>query len=419
MDYHVLVLTPAERQLAIFNSKGEFEDIFPLLPDADTRGLLGAYAAFEEVSGTTFVDMATLKGIVAVPGSDGVFEIDRIVEDSETFVLQLNKHGSEVQILYYTPTAAQLGALALLGGTGRLEDYSTSDDLNKSIHERNLAVCNTLQIAYEGYILNYIERVKATTKEDELRSLGPPRSPFEMPPPLAVTDSQLAELFQATHSNAEFDAWVAIARQLDRFANRLSQGLPFFRIKPKFAVTEAQVSKIDKFLRPNAKIAGKIAGLPDGEIEFEGQIDIQLIDGEFEVVTKGDVLVKAKLKRDAPPIKYLTSKKTPVEVSYKRSVLNPEKEVVQVKIGAFTIEADTLGKNKMSVQTAIGQIDGEVNSSTGMFGVGLTLKGKDLAPAMRGKNATLDKWANVVETMEVQFRNRHSRIARGNRARGR
>ncbi len=158
--------------------------------------------------------------------------------------------------------------------------------------------------------------------------------------------------------------------------------------------------------------------MPDGEIEFEGQIDIQLIDGEFEVVTKGDVLVKAKLKRDAPPIKYLTSKKTPVEVSYKRSVLNPEKEVVQVKIGAFTIEADTLGKNKMSVQTAIGQIDGEVNSSTGMFGVGLTLKGKDRAPAMRGKTRRSTSGPTSWKRWRSNSR-RHSRIARGNRARGR
>src|SRR5690606_13737372 len=126
---------------------------------------------------------------------------------------------------------------------------------------------------------------------------------FEMPPPVAVTDDQLADLFQATHSNAEFDAWLAIARQLDRFANRLSQGLPFFRIKPKVTLTETQVSKIEKLLRPNAKAVAKIPNRTDGEIECEGQIDIQLVDGEFEVITTGDVLVKAKLTRDAPPIK--------------------------------------------------------------------------------------------------------------------
>lgn len=76
---------------------------------------------------------------------------------------------------------------------------------------------------------------------------------------------------------------------------------------------------------------------------------------------------------------------------------------MNIKVGNFAIEADALGKHKMSVQTGLGQIDGEVNSSTGMFGVGLTLKGKDLAKAMRGKNATFDEWAFWVESIEVQF----------------
>lgn len=401
--YHVLVLVPAARQLHLFSSDGQFEDTFPLLPSADTRGLLGAYAAFEEVAGTTFVDMATRRGIVAVPGADGVFQIDQICEDSETLVARLNQHAGETQILFYAPTAEQLVALALLGGTGRLEDYGPNDDVNTSIHERNLAVCETLKVAYRSYILGYIERVKGASDEGALRRLGPPRSPFEMPAPIGVTDRQLSELFQAMHSNAEFDAWLAIAQRLDRFANRLSPGLPFFRIKPKFTVTETQVDKLHKFLRPQAKEVAKVPFLPDGEIDVELQMDVQLIDGEFEVVTKGDLLIKVKVKRDELPVKFLTKNKVAGEVSYKRSVLNPEKETVNIKIGNFSIEADTLGKSKMSLQTPIGQVDGEANTSTGMFGAGLTLKGKPLASAMRGKSDKLNKWANVIETMEVQF----------------
>jgi len=38
----------------------------------------------------------------------------------------------------------------------------TTPTSNKSIHERNLAVCHSLKDAYDGYVAQYIQKVKKT-----------------------------------------------------------------------------------------------------------------------------------------------------------------------------------------------------------------------------------------------------------------
>jgi hypothetical protein len=397
--YHVLILTSETRSLVLTSSSGTVEKRFDLADGVTTRGLIGAYAMFEDVDGTTFVDMATMTSVVSVPGMGDDAELDKIVADPQGLIDALDKHTGEVQILYYAPTAGQLAALALLGGTGRLEDYGSDADVNHSIHQRNLAVCHNIKVAYDAYVRGYVDKVKATKNEDELRKLGPPRTPYEMPTPAGATDDQASELFHALNTN-EFDAWVAIAHQLDHFAHRLSQGYPFLRIKPKFVATPKAVNKLKNLLR--IKLPDINEKIPV-EVEFEMNIDIQLVDGKFEVLTKGDALIKGKLKLD-DTIKKVTKSGVPVEIAYKRSLGNPEKQVVSIKISKFQIELDTLGKSKLSLETAPGVwADAEMNPSTGMFGGGVTLKGKDLAKVMRGKSDFLDRWADRIDGFEVQL----------------
>jgi hypothetical protein len=395
--FHVLVLTPTARTLVVMSSDGIPEGRFELAEGVTTRGLIGAYAVFENVSGTTFVDMASMSSVVGVPGKEDGIDIDKIVSDPQGLRNTLQKHDGEVEILYYAPTSGQLGGLGLLGGTGRLENYGHDDEVNASIHQRNLAVCGNIKLAYDGYVNAYVKRVEATGNEDELRRLGPPQSPYEMPTPAGATDQQMTEIFQALNTS-EFEAWVTVAHQLDRFANRLSQGYPFLRIKPKYVAKPKTINKIKNFLRP---------GLPDisekfpGEVEFEMNIDIQLVDGQFQVVTKGDVVLKGKVKLDGV-VNQVTGSGVPVEVAFKQSKGNPDKQTLSVKLGKFQIDMDTLGKTKLSVETGVGTLDGEMNPTTGMFGVGVTLKGKDLATKMRGQSPSLNKWADRIENTEVQ-----------------
>jgi hypothetical protein len=397
--YHVLVLTPQTRVLLLVGSDGTVEKHFELAEGVTTKGLLGAYAMFENRAGTTFVDMTTKSTVVAVPGHENGVDVEQIVSDPEGLLKAMDKHAHEVEILYYCPTPGQLITLALLGGTGRLEDYVTDADVNRSIHQRNLAVCHSLQVAYDAYVRSYIEKVQKTANESELRKLGPPKTPFEMPTPAGATDDQAMELLRAV-STTEFDAWKAIAEQLDHFAKRMSQGFPFLRIKPKYVATPKVYNKIKNFLRP---------GLPDVseklpvEMEFEMNIDIQIVDGKFEVITKGDALIKGKVKLDSV-VNAVTKNGVPVEIAYKRSLGNPDKNVVSVKISKFQLEMDTVGKTKVSLEAVPGVwIDSEMNADAGIFGAGVTLKGKDLAAKLRGRGAFFEKWAGLLDGVEVQF----------------
>jgi len=397
--YHVLLLQPTARTLVLVSSAGQVEKKFALADGVQTRGLFGAYALFENIEGNTFVDLTTMSAIIALPGNNDGLEIDQIVDDGPGLVQALNKHAGEVEIVYYAPTARQLALLGLLGGTGRLEDYGHDGDVNRSVHGRNLAVCHSIKLAYDGYVQQYVQKVQKTASEDELRKLGPPRPPYEMPTPAGATDRQMDDIFDALNTN-EFDAWLAIAHQLDHFANRLSQGYPFLRIKPKFVATPKVVNKIKNFLRP---------GLPDisektpAEVEFEMNIDIQYLgDGQYQVITKGDALIKGKVKLDSV-VKKVTKTGVPVEISFKQSLGNPEKKVTSVKIGKYQIEVDTLGKSKLSVEAVPGVwLDSELNAESGVFGSGVSLKGKDLAKAMKGKSEFLDRWAGYIEGFELQ-----------------
>jgi hypothetical protein len=398
--YYVLSLEPQTRRLAVMSDKGEQEASFDLASEVGLEGLFGAYATFENIDGGLFVDLASMNIKVGVPSQAGTgdIDLDELLDDPEPLANVIKKHGNEVQILFYTPTAKQLATLALLGGTGRLEDYGRDKGLNESIHQRNLAVCHNVRAIYDGYVSQYITKVKGTADEDELRKLGPPQTPYEMPIPVGSTDHQRLALFDALKSK-ELDAWAAIATQLDDFAGRMSQGYPYLRFKPKFIADAKSLNKIKNYLRPG--IADISAKMPV-EVEVELNIDIQLIDGSFEVLTKGATAIKAKV-----PLGGLVNKVTksgvPVEVAFKQDTDAPEKRTVSVKVSQFQIDYDTTGKMKLSISTVPGVwVDSEANPRSGVFGAGLTFKGKDLAKLMHGRGARLDKWASILESMELQ-----------------
>ncbi len=84
--------------------------------------------------------------------------------------------------------------------------------------------------------------------------------------------------------------------------------------------------------------------------------------------------------------------------------MNPEKRTLSVRISKFQIEKDTVGKNKLSFESAPGVwVESETNTRAGMFGGAVSFKGKDLAAKLKGKNARLDKVASFLEDTELQF----------------
>src|SRR5579871_6096058 len=397
--YYVLMLSHTLRNIRLINSEGNVEKTFALKPDVSTAAMFGAYAIFENVSGNLFVDLATMTYQVSVPTQPQGIAIDQIVTDPVGLTDALKSHGRQVQILYYEPSGQELVWLAVVGGTGRLEDYGTDSDVNDSIHERNLAVCKNIAASYDGYIKGYQDRVKQTENEDQLRAMGPPMTPYEMPAPAGATDDQLDDIFNALKTS-ELDAWVTIAQQLDKFADRLSQGYPFLRIKPKYVVKADAINKIRNLLRTDLP---DMTGNVSDEVEVETNIDLQLVDGRFRVITKWDAAVKVKVKLNET-VKQLTGSGTPLEISFKQNLVNRAKQTVTIKIGGFTIEQDTAGKSKLSFEEIPGvAADAEMNSSTGFFGGGVTLKFGDLAKNMKGKSPFMDKMAGYIKGFQLQI----------------
>lgn len=396
--YYVLMLSPRLRTIRLMNSEGNVEKEFALKDQFSTAALFGAYTFFEDVTGTLFVDLATMQYQVSVPQRPNGISIDEIVTDTTGLDDAMRSHRPQVQILFYEPTAGQLVSLAMVGGTGRLEDYGTDSDVNDSIHERNLGVCGNIAKAYNGYLDDYQNKVKKTKTEDELRSLGPPQTPYEMPTPAGATDDQLDDIFQALDTN-ELDAWVTIAQQLDVFANRLSQGYPFLRIKPKYVVKTNALDKIKNLLRTDLP---DMSGIVADEVEVETNIDLQVVDGRFKVITKADAAIKVKVKLD-DTVEQLTGNGVPVEISFKQYAANSAKRVVTVKIGGFQIEQDTTGKSKLSFEEIPGvAADAEMNTTSGIFGAGVTLKFGDLAKQMKGKSPFMDKMAGYIKGFQLQ-----------------
>jgi hypothetical protein len=137
-------------------------------------------------------------------------------------------------------------------------------------------------------------------------------------------------------------------------------------------------------------------------VEVELNIDLQLVDGQFRVITKGDAAIKAKLKLNET-VQRFTKKDVPVEISFKQYIGNPEKRVVSVKIGGFQIEKDTVGKTKVSFQEVpFASAEAEMNTNSGIFGGGVTLKFKDLAKDMKGKGPFMEKLAGYIKGFELQ-----------------
>jgi hypothetical protein len=152
-----------------------------------------------------------------------------------------------------------------------------------------------------------------------------------------------------------------------------------------------------------------IVGRIGDEVEVETNIDFQLVDGRIRVIKKMDVAAKIKVKLDDKVEQY-TGNKIPLEVSFKQYGLNPDRRVVSVKIGkadkggCLSIERDTLGKTKVSFQEIpLLQADAEMNSRTGVFGGGVTLKFKDLTDKLTKQGPSGAKVASVLKGLEVQL----------------
>jgi hypothetical protein len=336
-------------RISLYNSSGLAEVSFHLAKKV--YGPFGAYSTFQDCGGQLFVDMMTKSYTVTEKGNEGsVILIYDLVSggDRQKLVDAANGHPGQKPILYFLPTLPQLAWLGLHGGSGRLEDYGNEESVNERIHERNKLVCQRMSYLYNGYIggnkTGYIGRVKKTKNEKELRALGPPWAPYVMPPPAqsqstsqSEPSSRLMDLYSSYNFN-QLGAWKAIAEQLDKFANRMSEGAPYISLRAKYEVGEEAAKGLSGLAKGFTKI-GEPLPL---SVEIEGRLTFQFTDDEIRTLAGDEE--KAKIAMEGEFKDY------PVGIEYKRNVEKPEEWEVTIKAGVFELEANKDGTRKIAIQ---------------------------------------------------------------------
>lgn len=340
--YYVWVLQPTAQSpsIGLYNSSGSLEVSFSLVKQL--QFLFGAYSTFEESAGQLFVDMMTKSYPIIVVGQENeVVPITDLVSpgDRPKVVDAINSHAGQVAVVYLLPTANLLETIGFHGGSGRLEDYGNQESANKRIHERNKVVCQRISWLYNRYVNGYVSDVRKTNNEKELRALGPPWAPFVMPTPSMpdpVDMHRLLDLYSSYHFD-QLKAWSAIAEHLDKFANRLSEGLPFISLKAKYEI-EAEKDAVKGLQQGIQKLDG---ALPVS-VEVEGSLTFQFSDDQIRTLAgieeKGKISAEGKIKQYN------------VGLEYKRNLKKPEEWEVTIKTGPLELEANKDGTRKISLE---------------------------------------------------------------------
>lgn len=347
--YIVHILAGAD--LNTYDSKGK--DLGKCKVNKEVQGLMGAYTAFAEETGPVFVDMVNRKYPTPVKGHEtSVLGLDEIVDDPTVIQAINQNHPSKVEILYLLPTKSHLYWLSLYGGTGSLEDYGRDGAVNKTIHERNLAVVKTVYLTHHWYLKDYIELVKKTKDENGLRALGPPCQPYIFPAPAGATDEQVTELFRANVTSS-LPAWQAIADRLARFADEVPDGTFFGSIK-------IEVDKIGGGDKPYIN-----GGSVKYNLYFDDDLKPVLLEPEMEVKigTGGEKTFTSK-----------TGKKVNLGLAIERK-MNPKTgqfdESYKVKAGAGEVEITPKGDMKLEFGPGkAGGVYSETSPQSGQFGGG-------------------------------------------------
>ncbi len=353
--YHLGVIHAFRSEIVFYSKEGEIEERFDFTRGFKISAGIGIYAAFEINNSSYYLDMASQSFSIS-PGKEGEFSISDIIWPSqkERFINLSNKHKNEAELAFYMPTSDRLAAIALLGGTGRLEDYGTNGTVRTAVHKRNLAVLKNLKLVYNYYIDNvYIPQVKKTLSEDELRAMGPPRTYYQMPIPVSANNEELTELFKEMQVS-ELKPWKVIAEMLDAFAKRHSAGEFFLRTKVKLPARADSIGD-DSLQRKGVKLAKAGVKL---EYAIEYNFDVEMGENGLRRVTKSKTTEKITLTSEAT-IKKISPNGFPVEVAYSQN-------------------ADDINDSSFTLRIAMLQIQGPIGSNATKFKVEL----KDVVPGV-------------------------------------
>jgi len=264
-----------------------------------------------------------------------------------------------------------------------------------------------------------------------------------MPIPPNATDSEKRDIFAAYSSRSlnEFAPWMRIAELLDSFSNVKTQGLPFFRIKPKWGSIEG-TKGMATLLENTRPTISKLLGRQRVGVEVEGNLEIQIVHGEIRtlghvehkwVVTAGldealgELALKGSTALKSPALQKLSlkfAKVLPVEVEVKGEIETGEGEKMELELGeaeeytlkvakVFEVEANVDGNMKFTLEPfpdAPMMVQAEANPLTGEMAGGVKFTGEQLAEQLEGWGkglkqqlkdpAYLQNWPHVKRYLE-------------------
>lgn len=361
-------------RVSVYNSSGQMEVSFKLT-QSFSSGAFGAYTQYENRGGQLFVDMMTKSYSLSVKGKESEFvPLQELVSgaDQQKLADAWNAHAdrAEVPVVYFLPTLGQLAWIGMHGGSGRLQDYGTNQEINDRIHARNLKVCRRISFLYNGYIAGYIARVKQTRSEKELRKLGPPWAPYMMPTPGNATYQQVVDIFSA-YDPHQLDAWKAICLHLDKLAGRKSEGFPYISLKAKYEIGGKEEGVEGEEALKKLAEGSKVGEPLPVSVEVEGSLTIQLTDDDIRVLTgreaKGKVSLEGEFKSKSGKYK--------LGLEYKRNLKKPEEWEVTIKTGPLELEANKDGTRKIALE-ALPEVwaESEFNPDEATFEGGLKIE---------------------------------------------
>jgi len=383
--YYVYLINRATPFMYMYDKNGDKIATYTMGGTIKLTGAVGAYAPIEIDKKQPYLDMTSQSftmqtNLAAKDGEVTLVPLADVVQpsDKDKFISDAAKYGDEMGIVYYLCPIGQLMALALMGGTGRLEDYGSNENTRASVHKRNMAVVTSIRNAYNYYIKEvFIPELEKANSEDEIRALGPPKNYFQIPIPVGANDQELTDLFDAMKAD-ELAPWKALSDKLDEIWKRHSQGNFFLRFKLKYAKSAAKVKAYDPLnQREDIK---KLGSGVKAEVSVETNLDVEVREHGMQVLTKSKETVTLTFKDDVPATGK-TSNGFPVEASIKVNPEDVNDSYISLRIAMFQIElpyGPNASKMKMQVKDIVPGVGAESSwdyKNAEMYtGVNFTLK---------------------------------------------
>jgi hypothetical protein len=386
--FHVIIIDHNARTLTYYDAGGHVDESFRFKEELIFHAPVGAYAVFETIDNSLFVDMTEQNQPIHFEGFESGINMDQVIKESDRqrLISVSNKYSNKVEIIYYLCSQGQLFTIACLGGTGKLENYGIDKTDQQTVHERNRNTVKHITKCYNQVIQLYGQQIEKTKNEQEIRKIGRPPKYYQMPKPPGISDDQWKDLLSVMRTN-ELDAWKAITNMLDDFAGRRSQGCPFFKFSLKFAKdTDSLGSEGLREANKNSVIKAVVGA------EVEWSFSASARDGGVQVLTETSAKRTAKINlfdNESKAKGNVTMFIPSVEVSNSQDMIHPEKEsewAIKVKELAYSVEINSEGNTKIGIDMAPGvTVFSQGSKSTGSFSSGVEIEGKFLADALKEK----------------------------------